>query len=129
MSLAMPQFGEPCGVSSSTGRRCPRAQRSLGGTGTIAWAPTATGHGPVYRLEDGFGMKVGYTDGPVAKRVAGLQTGNSRKITSIAEILGATLETEGCWREPVIVQAGSAGGLACAPSPQVLVEGHWLLTD
>jgi hypothetical protein len=145
----------------------PAAQRSLGGSGTIAYfdrlsealgatgqllpsnpgrspmivydfvigreftiqyaapAPTATGHGTVYLLEDGFGIKVGYTNGPVAKRVAELQIGNSRKITSIAEILDATPETEallhsvlnewnvtGEWfaREPVIVQAGVAGG-------------------
>jgi hypothetical protein len=88
-------------------------------------SPTATGHGTVYLLEDGFGIKVGYTNGPVAKRVSDLQTGNSRRITSIAEILNATLATEtllhsilnewnvnGEWfaREPVIVQAGVAGG-------------------
>ena len=129
MSLAMPQFGEPCGVSSSTGRRCPRAQRSLGGTGTIAWAPTATGHGPVYRLEDGFGMKVGYTDGPVAKRVAGLQRATRERSPRSPRSSTRHLRPKRGWREPVIVQAGSAGGLACAPSPQVLVEGHWLLTD
>jgi hypothetical protein len=84
------------------------------------------GAGTVYVLEDGFGIKVGYTTGQVARRVAELQTGNSRKITTIVEIFKATPEVEamlhgelnewnitGEWfeRGPIIARAAAAGGL------------------
>jgi hypothetical protein len=87
--------------------------------------PTAEGHGTVYVLEDGFGIKIGYTSGAVAKRVLDLQTGNSRKITQIADIFNATPEVEallhralnewnvtGEWfaRDRVIARAVAAGG-------------------
>ncbi len=86
----------------------------------------AAGAGTVYVLEDGFGIKVGYTTGQVAKRIAELQTGNSRKITTLVEIFKATPELEamlhrelnewnitGEWfeRGPVIARATAAGGL------------------
>jgi hypothetical protein len=88
-------------------------------------APTPAGLGTVYILEDGFGIKVGYTNGSVAKRIGELQTGNPRRITVIAEIGSATSELEdhihtklnewnitGEWfaRGPLVAQAASAGG-------------------
>lgn len=88
-------------------------------------APSPTGLGTVYVLEDGFAIKVGFTDGPVAKRIAGLQTGNPRTITVIAEIGGATADTEallhralgewnvkGEWfaRDAIVAHAAAAGG-------------------
>jgi hypothetical protein len=92
--------------------------------------PTPVGLGTVYVLEDGFGIKVGYTIGPVAKRIGELQTGNPRRITVVAEIGSATIELEellhsklnewnitGEWfaRGPLVAQAASAGGF-----------GNWL---
>ena len=56
--------------------------------------PLPEGTGTVYVLDDGFGIKIGYTSGPVAKRIGELQTGNPRKIRTIAEVSGATLELE-----------------------------------
>lgn len=88
-------------------------------------APTPAGLGTVYVLEDGFGIKVGYTNGSVAKRIGELQTGNPRRITVIAEIGSATPELEdhihsklnewnitGEWfaRGPLVAQAASEGG-------------------
>ena len=48
----------------------------------------------MYVFEDGFGIKVGYTIGPVPKRIGELQTGNPRRITVVAEIGSATIELE-----------------------------------
>ncbi|MFT3851958.1 MAG: GIY-YIG nuclease family protein [Ilumatobacteraceae bacterium] len=88
-------------------------------------APAADGRGTVYVLEDGSGIKIGYTQGPVAKRIAELQTGNSRRITTIAEAHNATPELEallhaklsewnvtGEWfaRDHLVAQAAAAGG-------------------
>jgi hypothetical protein len=88
-------------------------------------APAPNGLGTVYVLEDGFGIKIGYTTGPVARRIGELQTGNPRRITVIAEIGRATVELEalllsrlnewnitGEWfaRGPLVAQAASAGG-------------------
>lgn len=47
------------------------------------------GVGSVYVVEDGIGVKIGYTTGEVAIRVAGLQTGNPRLISTVATILDA----------------------------------------
>lgn len=52
------------------------------------------GTGTVYLVEDGVGIKVGFTYGTVAKRISELQTGNSRRITTIAEISGVSPEVE-----------------------------------
>lgn len=93
-------------------------------------APSLVGLGTVYVLEDGFGVKVGYTSGPVAKRVGELQTGNPRRIAVLAEIGNATYELEemlhsklnewnigGEWfaRGPLVSHATAAGGF-----------GNWL---
>ena len=50
--------------------------------------------GTVYLLEDGFAIKIGFTYGPVAKRIGELQTGNPRRITTIAELPNAPIELE-----------------------------------
>jgi Meiotically up-regulated gene 113 len=88
-------------------------------------APTPLGFGTVNVLADGVGIKIGYTNGPVAKRIGELQTGNPRRITVVAEIGRATIELEalllsklnewniiGEWfaRGPLLSQAASAGG-------------------
>jgi len=52
------------------------------------------GTGTVYFLDDGMGVKIGFTSGPVAKRIAALQTGNPRPIRPIAEIGGSTQHLE-----------------------------------
>lgn len=44
------------------------------------------GAGSVYVVEDGIGVKIGHTMGPVAVRVAALQTGNPRLISTIATV-------------------------------------------
>jgi hypothetical protein len=87
--------------------------------------PSATGLGTVYVLEDGSGIKIGYTGGPVAKRIGELQTGNSRRITIIAAMSNATADLEalihskldewnvtGEWfaRDHLVAQAAAAGG-------------------
>jgi Meiotically up-regulated gene 113 len=101
-------------------RRRPPAPRHLH-TATA----TASGFGTVYVLEDGSGVKIGYTNGPVAKRIGGLQTGNSRRITIIAEMSDATPALEalihskldewnvtGEWfaRDQLVAQAAAAEG-------------------
>jgi hypothetical protein len=63
----------------------------------VSYTPTlqaGPGLGSVYVIEDGFGIKVGHTTGPVAKRIAGMQTGNPRPISVIAEIHGASTAVE-----------------------------------
>lgn len=63
----------------------------------VAYKPTGTAKanaGRVYLLDDGVAVKVGFTTGPVAVRVNDLQTGNPRPISVMAEIVGATVETE-----------------------------------
>jgi hypothetical protein len=87
--------------------------------------PPASGFGTVYVLEDGSGVKIGYTNGPVAKRIGELQTGNSRRITLVAEMSNATPELEalihskldewnvtGEWfaRDQLVAQAAAVGG-------------------
>lgn len=87
--------------------------------------PAPEGTGTVYVLDDGFGIKIGYTSGPVAKRIGELQTGNPRKIRTIAEIGRATPDLEesihnlldewnvtGEWfaRDPIFTQVAGAGG-------------------
>ena len=52
--------------------------------------PPPKGEGFVYVVEDGLGIKIGYTAGPPARRVADLQTANPRLISHIATISGAT---------------------------------------
>ncbi len=52
--------------------------------------PQPEGKGLVYVIEDGLGVKIGYTVGPAASRVADLQTGNPRLISVIATISGAS---------------------------------------
>lgn len=52
--------------------------------------PPPEGKGLVYIVEDGLGIKIGYTAGPAASRVADLQTGNPRLISVIATISGAS---------------------------------------
>jgi len=109
---------------------------------TITYTPPAMpqdGHGTVYVLEDGFGIKIGYTSGAVAKRVLELQTGNSRKLTQIADILDSTPEVEaklhsalnewnvtGEWfaRDRVIARAAAAGGFEPLLKNLLGVE-HW----
>ena len=51
----------------------------------VFYEPTlqpASDAGTVYIIEDGFGIKIGHTTGIVAKRIADLQTGNSRRTAS-----------------------------------------------
>ena len=86
----------------------------------------AAGTGTVYILDDGVAFKVGYTGGTVAVRVQGLQTGNPRRIMTVAEIANATEDTEaalhaalndwnvsGEWfdRGPVVDQITAAGSV------------------
>lgn len=58
---------------------------------TVEFVPpvATTGSGIVYLLDDGHGIKVGWTTGPVAARLNALQTGNSRRIGVLAEIRNA----------------------------------------
>lgn len=56
--------------------------------------PLLEGTGRVYIVTDEHGIKIGYTSGPVAKRIAGLQTGNPRTIYALVTIHGATGEVE-----------------------------------
>jgi hypothetical protein len=62
----------------------------------IDYEPVITlgGAGSVYIVEDGIGVKIGHTAGPVALRVASLQTGNPRLISTIATVTDAGLEVE-----------------------------------
>lgn len=52
------------------------------------------GAGSVYVVEDGIGVKIGHTTGPVALRVASLQTGNPRLISTIATVANAGPDVE-----------------------------------
>lgn len=98
--------------------------------------------GTVYVIEDGFGIKIGYTMGVVAKRIAGLQTGNSRPLSAIAEIHNAPLSVEehlhaslaawslrGEWfdRAKLMAQATNVGGVE-AWLRSVLGPGDWRIT-
>lgn len=53
-------------------------------------SPQPEGVGFVYVVEDGLGIKIGYTAGPPAARVADLQSGNPRLISVIATVSRAT---------------------------------------
>jgi hypothetical protein len=83
------------------------------------------GPGTVYVLDDDHAFKIGYTKGPVAARVADLQTGNPRVIRTVAEVGSASVAVEdhlqaefGQWnlrgewfeREPLKQLAADAGG-------------------
>lgn len=57
-------------------------------------APGPGGEGAVYLITDGYGMKIGYTTLTVARRIAGLQTGNPRTIQAVATIHGVGPEIE-----------------------------------
>ncbi len=89
-------------------------------------ADSAPGKGTVYILDDGIAFKVGYTSGTVAVRIQGMQTGNPRRIMTVAEIANATEDTEaalhvalndwnvsGEWfdRGPVVAQITAAGSV------------------
>ena len=52
------------------------------------------GRGTVYLLDDGFGIKIGWTSGGVAQRISGLQTGNPRTIIEVAAIADAGPDVE-----------------------------------
>jgi hypothetical protein len=98
--------------------------------------------GTVYVIEDGFGIKIGHTTGILARRIATLQTGNSRLISPIAEIHGASVSVEdhlhtalagsslrGEWfdREALLAHATNLGGV----EPwlrSVLGDGDWRIT-
>lgn len=116
-----------------------------GRTIRVFYEPTlqpASDAGTVYIIEDGFGIKIGHTTGVVAKRIAGLQTGNSRPISPVAEIHGAPVAVEehlhsslaawslrGEWfdRAKLMAQATNLGGV----EPwlrNVLGDGDWLIT-
>jgi hypothetical protein len=105
-------------------------------------APSPTGKGTVYLIEDGYGIKIGYTTDPVAKRMGALQTGNSRRLTTIAEIFNADggvedhlharlneWNTSGEWfdRSAIVAQATGAGGFE--PWLRALLGGDgWQIT-
>lgn len=84
------------------------------------------GHGRVYIIDDGIGIKIGWTGGLVAKRMGDLQVGNSRSLVLIAVIEGASPEVEaqlqqavaqhhlsGEWysRGPLMIQAAEKRGI------------------
>ena len=83
------------------------------------------GVGSVYVVEDGLGVKIGHTSGQVAIRIAGLQTGNPRLISTVATIADASEVVEahlhsqfaewamqGEWfdRNKILALARAAGG-------------------
>ena len=84
------------------------------------------GQGTVYLLEDGAGIKIGWTSGTVAQRISRLQTGNPRTIIQMAEVLDAGLDVEarlhgqlghlhlsGEWfqRGPIVAEAAGMAGI------------------
>jgi len=92
----------------------------------VAAEPNLDGKGTVYLLDDGVGIKIGFTFGPVAKRVGELQTGNPRRILTMAEIHNVDVAVEtrlqkvaaewsvgGEWydRQRLILKAVGVGGI------------------
>ncbi len=106
--------------------------------------PLPTGQGTVYLLDDGAGVKIGYTGGSVASRVGSLQTGNPRRISVLAEVRPADEAVEahlhrsfaryaliGEWfsRAGLLERAASAGGLkqmlaGCLPNGDWTIVVH-----
>ena len=93
-------------------------------------APTLAGRGTVYLLDDGFGIKIGYTSGSVAKRIGELQTGNPRRILTLAEIANVDVNVEVHLQE--VASAWNVGGEWYDQQQLVLAAvgaggfGHWL---
>lgn len=92
---------------------------------SVTYKPVWVGAGTVYVVEDGIGIKVGYTSGTLLQRINGLQTGNPRPLIPILEIrdVSETIEAHlhgrltewrmvGEWfsRAPLVAAAGAEGG-------------------
>lgn len=89
-------------------------------------APTLRGKGTVYIVTDEHGLKIGYTSGPVAKRIAGLQTGNPRTIYALVTIHGAAPEVEATLHNEFAVHQGIGEWFNWPPLIALALEaGGW----
>jgi hypothetical protein len=100
------------------------------------------GEGVVYVLDDGDALKIGHTLGPPAARVASLQIGNPRRISTVTTIASASSQVEaplqnqlaawnrrGEWfeRAPILKEVARAGGWERF-FRENLPDAEWIIT-